>query len=663
MQDNQPVNSLQSSSIKTYVDLEVVYSAHLKSENKSEQDVKNFRSNLNTWRQYFNAEADAAINLHFGEKFPANLEQFKANQLKNKVKESTVASKASNLKRINEFLTAKSTPENLSPKFGERLHQLIRNAGFKNINEFWSLCLKGKCRPHTIRKWCAGISYPRKESAGLVKELEELFEAPAGALSSLLRSTFNKKKGVHKESASRARLRLLNSYSYRIWTKDLEEEFQGLVKFKTEPVLPEGIERHSKGNWTSAEGRGFGSANIAITNLQRFFGYLHLSEKANDRMFRGMGYSKDQLTLGLLADKHLIESYVTGFMKWRSFDKYHNGHIAFLSMCTSLLRPGTGYLYQSPKFALKIGLSGDADEWQARCIDTRNRLLKIEQDIKNAKNSGRKDFQMGRDPKILIADILALPNPISVITDMLSIMLSDVEAQPHGKKKAVLFRDIILIALMVANPLRISMFSMMKFGRNLIRKEDGSWWIHFQREDFKNRKSIPSDYDVRVAPELIPLIERYVREFRPLLFGAEESDYVFLRRNDSSKVEPRKKKESLIYKPEPAARDIYFLTPEVLSKRISTRVLEYLDLPQGFFAHAVRHIVATNIIKNNPETGFFLASRVLHDKLETVEANYVHLKTHEFFEPYNRFVSGFFSKIINTDGSGISTDENHGGGK
>jgi integrase len=663
VQDKQPTKSQQSSSIKTYGDLEAAYSAHLKSENKSEQNIKNFRSNLNIWRQSFKAEIDTEINLHFGKNFSANLEKFKAKQLKAKAKQSTVASKVSNLKKINEFLTAKTTVESLSPKFGERLRELIRNAGYANNHQFWSLYLKGKCSKDVINKWCNGIAYPSQQNASLVTEIEKLLNAPPRTLSSLLKSTIGKKKVVGKDSATRARRRLINSFAFRVWNKKLEADFQFLVNFKTESVLPEGMDRHNKGDWTTAEGRGVSSADLMRGNLQSFFGYLCLSEKATDRMFRGMGYPKNKLTLGLLAEKDLVESYITGFKKWRSFDKYNNGHINFLGMCTSLLRPGTGYLYQHPEFALKIGLNGDVKEWRKKCVNTRNRLLKIQQDIKNAKQSGNKDFQMARDPKEAIVDILALPNPISVVMDMLSIMMSDVETYLHGNRKAVFFRDILLIALMVGNPLRISMFCIMKFDRNLIRKEDGSWWIHFKREDFKNRKSIPSDYSVLVAPELIPLIERYKTEFRPFLCGAEESDYVFLKGTDLSKRKPRKKKPTLVYKHKRVVRDIYSFAPSVLSVRILIRVNEYLDLPQGFMAHAFRHIVATNIIKSTPETGYFLASKVLHDKLETVEENYEHLKTHEFFEPYNRFISGFFSKIIDADGNGISTDANGGGGK
>lgn len=197
----------------------------------------------------------------------------------------------------------------------------------------------------------------------------------------------------------------------------------------------------------------------------------------------------------------------------------------------------------------------------------------------------------------------------------------------------------------------------------MIRKSDGSWWISFKREDFKNRRSLPSDYEVLVAPEIIPLIERYKREFRPLLFGAEESDYVFLKEaNPTIKKHTGKKPKTLIYKEPPAVNDLCKFGSSGLSTRIVIRVRSYLPASPGFRAHAFRHITATSIIKTNPELGFFLASRVLHDKLETVEKSYAHLKTHEFFQPYNRFISGFFSQIIDSDGRGKPSSGNGGGG-
>jgi hypothetical protein len=669
VQDKQANKSPSESSIKTYADLEAAYLEHLKSENKSEQEINNFRSNLNSWRQFFKADKDTEIVLHFGKKFPVNLEKYKTNQLKNQAKNSTVASKASKLRKINEFLTTRESLANLSPEFGERLQQLLRNAGFESNNKFWSLYLREKCSDRCFRLWCQGERSPCRDSTELVSEIEKLLDVPTETLTCLLRSTHTQKKGVRKQTANGIRMRVVRQQPYLVWEKNLEEEFQDLVKFKSGSVKRSGVKRYRNAEWTTSEGGELGTAELNKTNLQSFFGYLCLPTKSSDLTLCGKGYSKKELTLGLLADKDLVENFVTEFKKLRSFDKYNNGHILFLNIVTSLLRPESGYLYLNPQFALKIGLKGNPEEWQEKCVDTRNRLLEIAKDIQHAKDSGSKEFRKGRDPKEPIVDILALPNPLTALMDLLSVMLSDLNTYSSGTRKAVFFRDILLMTLLIANPLRIRMFSIMKFDRNLICKDDGSWWILFKREDFKNRRSLPSDYEVLVAPEIIPLIERYKEEFRPFLFGAEESDYVFLRESSpraekaKAKKPKAKKPKSLIYKVKQILEDIYILTPKVLSERISIQTKKYMPLSPGFRSHAFRHIVATNIIKNNPENGFFLASKVLHDKLETVEDNYAHLKTHEFFDPYNRFISGFFSKIIDTDGSGISTDENGGGGK
>ncbi len=674
MQDKQTNKPPSVLSIKTYDDLEVAYLEHLKSGNKSEQDIKNFRSTLNSWREVFKADNNSPVISQLGEKFSVSLEKYKANQLKNGAKNSTIASKASNLKKLNEFLTANQSLADLSPNFGERLQQLIRNAGFEINQKFWELYLKGKTSPQVINSWCRGAKYPHNKSQELVIGLEKIFKVPSGTLTSLLRSTHYQKKVVRKQTVWGKRVQVDRTNLYKVWDENLEKELQGLVKFKTDSVGQRGLKRNKNAIWTSSEGGELPTAKITQEQLQSFFGYLCLPIDSSEPTLRGLGYSNDKLTLGLLAVEGLVENYILGFRKLRSFNKYNNGHLLFLGIVTSLLRPETGYLYQSPQFAVKIGMSGDTEGWQKRCFDTRTRLVEIHTDIKRAKNSGNSDFQKGRDPKEPIADILALPNPLTVIKDLISIMLSDVNSFQPGAHRATFYRDILLIALLVSNPLRIKMFTIMKFGRNLIRDEKGSWWIKFKREDFKNRRSLASDYEVEIAPEFYPLIERYQREFRPLLFGAEKTDYVFLKgsnainrkdlpedavsREDLPKDPPSKK-----YKPKPAAKDIHCFNSQALSERITIRIKAYFPLNPGFRAHAFRHIVATSIIKSNPEMGFFLAAKVLHDKLETVEKEYAHIEMSEFFRPYNRFLSDLLKGVINEDGTGKPFSENGGGGK
>jgi integrase len=167
------------------------------------------------------------------------------------------------------------------------------------------------------------------------------------------------------------------------------------------------------------------------------------------------------------------------------------------------------------------------------------------------------------------------------------------------------------------------MFSIMKFGQHLIRDNDGTWWLAFEQGEFKNRRALKSDYKVRVARELWPLLDRYKEEFHPVLASSNNSAFVFL----SAKRGRRRKPRGCP------------ISEKNLSKIVRYMTEIYIPGAKGFMAHAFRHLVATDIIKRDPKVGFFLASIALHDKLETVEETYVHLKTSEFFEPVNTHFS------------------------
>lgn len=653
MQENHITDSAPELPIKTYADLEAAYIEHLQSKNKSEQELKNARSLLNTWQQCFKSDKSSPVGARFGEKFSESLDKYRLSQAKSGARNSTVASKITHLRKINRFLTQRISLENLPDTFGQRLKQILLDKGYSN-RKFWSLYLKDKCSVDNLNHWCAEKTIPHPKFRGLVAEIERFLELPEKTLSSLLRppalrAGFAGGKNPRKQSSFGKKMTEARAKPYSVWEDCLEEELRDLTAFKTEPVLPRGLERLDSAMWTSSDGHEFPSANLMRNSMKVFFGYLCLPVISDDPMLRGLGYAKDKLTLGLLTDMNAVEKYVTEFMKARSGGKYNRGHIRFLGTVASLLRPGTGYLYQKPEFAAKLGMSVDKKMWQKHCVATRNRALDILQDIKRAEKIGSNTFAKGRDPEEPITDILALPDPYAALAQFLGKMLKDVETFTSDIRQAIFFRDLVLIAMLMANPLRIKMFSEMKFGENLIRRDDGSWWIYFGRNSFKNRKAIPKDYLVRVAPELIPLIERYQKEFRPQLFGANECEYVFLRQNIGDRQSSK-------------SSDIYRFAEKDLSFCVRSRTGDYFPESPGFGPHSFRHITATSIIKNNPETGFFLASKVLHDKLETVEANYAHLKTSEFFEPFNRYVSGYLGGMIDAFGKGISSAARAGGG-
>jgi integrase len=226
--------------------------------------------------------------------------------------------------------------------------------------------------------------------------------------------------------------------------------------------------------------------------------------------------------------------------------------------------------------------------------------------------------------------ILDQQRPLAVLQGMVKAMLNDLlpEYAPT-LEKARQYRDIVLIALLCANPLRIHMFSLMEFGKHLERRGDGSWWLQFKQGAFKNRRSLKSDYQVRVAEELWPLLNVYKKEFHPVLVGSSNSKYVFPISHNSARTRAGSR-----------------MGENNLSDIVEIMTKLYIPDSEGFRAHAFRHIIATDIIKKDPRLGFFIAAKALHDKLETVEEQYSHLKTSEFFEPVNAHFTEMWTTVF-----------------
>jgi len=92
------------------------------------------------------------------------------------------------------------------------------------------------------------------------------------------------------------------------------------------------------------------------------------------------------------------------------------------------------------------------------------------------------------------------------------------EFLPRGTP-ADLYRDGLQIALLAARPLRMMNFAEIHLGKNLIRRTDGSLWLHFDGSDVKNHKPI----DVPFPASLVPNLMRYLEVFRPILLGSAKA--------------------------------------------------------------------------------------------------------------------------------------------
>jgi integrase len=647
----------------TWKDLLKSFFECLKNNNKRGQK-RNFNCAFKLFMTLAGLTMESPVGAELAEEFEAKVAIFVTLQIRKGLAASTYKPRVSKLRALKEFVAETFAPkllqQSLPKAFGKRLRHLIKNLGC-NVKDFWRRLPEGLIRYDTICNWCVERYLPSVNLRHVIKTIETHLKVPAGTLSlpRYLSAGQNLEIGV-SDNGNKTRAARLKPY--RVWNRTLKGEFKKLYSYKTEAILPEGVERSIAGYWTRGEGEDVASSDVAEGILKSFMGFCALPADNTDPYLKGAGIRHKELSISLLAVKELVEGHVN-FMKLRSglrvrsdetdhsgtsanekehanghpvfYDvggKYNNGTILFLSLVSSLLHPVTGYLTQHPEFAKKLRPRMTAATWQQQCSDTRTRVNKLlGQILLFKKNKDREKFDFGRDPKETIKWLLEQPRPLLILHQVIKGMLDDLlpESAPL-MTRARQFRDILLIAMLTSNPLRIRMFSIMEFGKHLTRDEDGTWWLEFKQGAFKNRRALKSDYKVRVARELWPLLDRYKDEFHPVLIGSARSAFVFVGAKRGGQRKPRG----------------FRLSENSLSDIVRDMTELYMPGKIGFRPHAFRHLVATDIIKRDPKVGFFLASIALHDKLETVEETYVHLKSSEFFEPVNIHFSETWDRVF-----------------
>jgi integrase len=655
---------LRESKKITWAEVFEAFFKHLDKEGKQDQK-RNFKTAFKQFLEAIGVEEKSLVGTELEEEFEAKLKVFVEFEVSRKIIKSTYDPRVSKIKALKKFVDKNFAPklqlQNLPKTFGQRLLKLIGALGL-TVMSFWRGLPNGLVSYSTFNYWCTEKYLPSARSFQVMATIESYLHVPSGTLRPPKYCLLGRdlKIGV---SDSGNKTQAAKSKPYYVWTNSLEREFQGLFSNKTLAILPEGEERSENGQWTSSDGAEIPTAVMVRNILKSFLGFCALPVNNSDPYLSGAGIEMEDLSMALLADKRLVESFLA-FKKLRSglrvrrledtevvpslpdymicadgrsvyYDKggkYNRGTLLFLTNILSLLRPKKGYLYQHPEFAQKLGSRMTAANWHQQCREARSRADRLHKTIlQMKKQNDERHFDFGRDPKEIIQWILDLSRPLKVLQQLLKDMLDDLlpEFAPDIER-ARQFRDIVLVGLLSSNPLRVHMFSIMKFGKNLFRDSDGSWWLKFNKGAFKNRKSLKCNYEVRIATELWPLLDRYYTEFHPILIGPTNSDFVFV--GSGRGRHPKQNGKPL--------------NENCLSSIIRNVTELYIPDAIGFRPHAFRHIIATDLIKKDPGFGFYLASRALHDKLETVEEEYIHLKTSEFFEPVNTHFSETWEQVF-----------------
>uniref|UniRef100_UPI00054F8F73 site-specific integrase n=1 Tax=Desulfovibrio inopinatus TaxID=102109 RepID=UPI00054F8F73 len=299
--------------------------------------------------------------------------------------------------------------------------------------------------------------------------------------------------------------------------------------------------------------------------------------------------------------------------------KYTGGHKYIFQMALSMLRAKTGYLWQKPEFSECLGKPLQAEAWHALCEKNRATLLDVYKELGKGNH-----FKKGRDPFHAIASIVALQHPIGALFEMVARMERSIPSTSQPSTNALHARNILLVKMLICNPLRVQQYAMMTWCAdntgNLYTGPDGEWRMRFEPVDFKNHYGAASQpYDVALSEWLRPDIDAYLSVYRPYFRDAAVSNSLFL---------PRGEKKG-------RTRD--YLSAAVISSTVLKLTRKFIPDCPGFSAHAFRHIIATEYIKNNPN-GFQVAANILHDRLETVMRAYAHLKVADGFSFWTAYL-------------------------
>ena len=132
--------------------------------------------------------------------------------------------------------------------------------------------------------------------------------------------------------------------------------------------------------------------------------------------------------------------------------------------------------------------------------------------------------QVYRNLRARVRPVRDKPSRLKPIDELAALgerMMQEAETAPgwSARRRAVQFRDALMIALLAYRPVRVKNLAMMRLGRHLT-KVGRYWQILFAADETKSH--IP--YEGIVPSTLVSRLERYVDIHRPVLMRGERAD-------------------------------------------------------------------------------------------------------------------------------------------
>jgi integrase len=490
----------------------------------------------------------------------------------------------------------------------------------------------------TLRRWIAGV-HPKGRHVGMyTKRLERFFGLAPGAIQDTLDGELlpDRKETDAPRNEYRLRLARMNKDAYLFKpseaTAAFREEWSAFVQMKTQlfsgadawsaAPVEAGVRKiwvlHGPNSARGAADDWVDSKNnrlcpTAGRAFQYVSGYIGWLARPTESGGAGMDIATCQ-SLCFFTDVPRLSQY----LEWRiaRADGVLSGAImTILQFTAMLIHPNTGYLRRNPALGKKMGITSE-EAWARQCDVAL-------QWVRNSKRAIAPKMRMSRDSFEPIHSILELKNPMGAVADAVQRMRA-ARVVTGGEAEAKWGRDLLLLMLLASNPIRARNVKELTWradnSGSLRQDADGGWRIVIARHRLKNANGAArdADYNCRVQPAVWPHLERYLREYRPLLSSAG-TDYVFV--CPSGKNRPWRG----------------------LNRRFMAITRRFFVGTEGFGPHAMRHIVATAILKLSGS--IIRAAKALHDRPETVQKHYgfflnddvAEWMTDAFSSEFNRF--------------------------
>ncbi|MGP8476438.1 tyrosine-type recombinase/integrase [Burkholderia sp. PR2] len=501
-------------------------------------------------------------------------------------------------------------------------HRVLRGAFAARTESSMSIARKAGADEQAVKRWLKG-GIPNQRAYPSLRRLERELGLQADALRQLVPKQRQAKvsappQATPPEIPYRTRLRGNIRDEYRLKHEQFgpafADQWQAFFDYKTSRLpklaradkgvwrlLPRSKGANALSKWAIKGESGCETAQACFEQVRSYFGFLVRPQATG-----GLGLPVDQVqTLGWLAVPDAVNAFLE-FLTDRSGGTVHGGHQKFCALVCSLTRADTGFLAQQPHMASGLPTCYAIREWRESCRDV----------YKLCREWKRQATEKSRDPLDPIRPLLDLAEPFGPVLRAVADLDAAAAAAPAGSLEEALHkRDALLLSMLMANPLRRRNYIQMTWNDvntgNLYRRQDGQWRLRFSAGDFKNEKrSQKSPYDAPLPKALAERIDAYIAEYRPrLVRHSPDSQRVFPNRTgDDWKALGRQVEE--------------------LTRRLIPETL-------GFGPHGFRHLVATDYLRKNPND-YPTVALLLHDKLETVLAEYAHLRQDDSFGRYEQ---------------------------